>query len=149
VNNGVKICSQCAGVHRSLGVEYSFVQSLTLDESSADFKRLVSLNGSSKAINDTFLEFHVPPKYVKPNPNSSREIRESYINAKYKNRLFIPWLQSNERNPPIKDTSEVVSKDQSIGEIEFVGVLMINLISAKNLVKADFIGNYTLHCRCA
>ena len=31
INNGVLICSRCAGIHRSLGVEYSFVQSVKLD----------------------------------------------------------------------------------------------------------------------
>ena len=32
VNNGVFLCIQCAGIHRSYGVNISFVRSLTLDK---------------------------------------------------------------------------------------------------------------------
>ena len=32
VNNGVFLCIQCAGKHRSFGVNISFVRSLTLDK---------------------------------------------------------------------------------------------------------------------
>lgn len=31
VNNGIYICLKCAGVHRGLGVNISFVRSLTMD----------------------------------------------------------------------------------------------------------------------
>jgi stromal membrane-associated protein len=146
VNNGVLICSQCAGVHRSLGVEHSFVQSTTMDEWSPEkVKEFVS--EGSQHVNETFLEFSVPGSYRKPNPHSSRTLRERFITAKYKHRLFIPWLGKNEREAAIIDTAEAApSASRSIGEVLFVGVVAVKVVSASDLKNADFIGNAELDC---
>ncbi len=31
VNNGILICMECSGIHRSFGVKASFVRSITMD----------------------------------------------------------------------------------------------------------------------
>jgi hypothetical protein len=68
-------------VHRSLGVEHSFVQSLKLDSwTSESVHQLVSSPGTVAA--NAALEFHVPAAYPKPTTRSSREVREAFITAK-------------------------------------------------------------------
>ena len=82
VNNGVLICTACSGVHRSLGVQHSFVQSLKLDTWTADaVLQLLRSPGTSAA--NVHLEFHVPAAFPKPTVRSSREVREAFITAKY------------------------------------------------------------------
>jgi hypothetical protein len=81
VNNGVLICTACSGVHRSLGVQHSFVQSLKLDSwTSETVHQLVESPGTA-AVN-LQLEFHVPAAYAKPTTRSAREVREAFISAK-------------------------------------------------------------------
>jgi hypothetical protein len=181
INNGVFICTKCSGVHRSLGVEYSFVQSVKLDEWSLQFIEQMKGFGSTEQANRTTLEFHVPADYLKPNAFSMRETREVYINAKYKNKLFGPLdpisgqqrerlLPKQEENSvganrnfilededlnqadsapsssggggvggggdsPSKSSQSSVSKCRpiSIGEIEFVGILMVKIKTCQHL----------------
>ena len=48
VNNAIFLCLKCAGVHRSMGVQVSFVRSLTLDSWSEKQLRMMSLGGNLK-----------------------------------------------------------------------------------------------------
>jgi hypothetical protein len=52
VSHGIFICLQCAGIHRGLGVQISFVRSLTLDTWNKSQLSLMSEGGNRK-----FLEF--------------------------------------------------------------------------------------------
>jgi hypothetical protein len=154
VYNKVLICTSCSGVHRSLGVDFSFVQSLSLDEWNEDMVndltkglRAVTVDGRASSSTEEYshtnieanavLEFHVPPEFRKPVHSSARTVREKYINAKYKDRLFTSEICGSDKPlSPINDASSD-EKSASIGEIEFRGMLMIHLKSAKNLVNAD------------
>ena len=141
INNGVFICTQCSGVHRSLGVDISFVQSVKLDHWNNDNLNIMKSKISTSFVNETFLEYSVPEGYLKPNINSTREEREFYIQAKYVTREFLPGI-GKERQPPISKPIE--ENDQraivGIGEIEFMGIVMIKLVSAKKLINADIVG---------
>jgi stromal membrane-associated protein len=142
VNNKVFICTQCAGVHRSLGVEYSFVQSVKLDDWKIDIVNEILTGGSTNTVNEEYLEFSVPENVLKPNPNSSRQDRESYISKKYVDRMFLPGDGKEKRRPNSIPQSEVNGESSctSIGAIEFVGVVKIKLVSCTNLVNADVVG---------
>lgn len=139
VNNKVFICTACAGIHRSLGVEYSFVQSVKLDEwaqSAVDDLK----HGTTRSINEDLLEYSVPPEVFKPNEKSSRAEREIYINMKYVDKLFIFEDGKSVNRPVTAAFSDCAITQTSVGEIEFVGVVRVSIISGRDLVKADIIG---------
>lgn len=48
VSHGIFICLQCAGIHRGLGVQISFVRSLTLDTWNASQLSLMTAGGNKK-----------------------------------------------------------------------------------------------------
>jgi ADP-ribosylation factor GTPase-activating protein 1 len=46
VNNGSFICMNCAAIHRSLGVNFSFVRSLSMDSWNEKQLKMMSLGGN-------------------------------------------------------------------------------------------------------
>ena len=144
INNGVFICSKCAGIHRSLGVEHSFVQSLNLDIWTPENIELFLVHGNNNPLINERLEHSVPDHILKPNPHSSSDIRETYIIQKYKHRSFSSD-KGMVRNAPKKDPNEEL-KLTDAGSIEFIGVICVNLISAKDLIKSDIIGLSDPYC---
>ena len=76
-NLGVFLCTQCAGVHRSLGVHISAMLSTKLDDWTNDQLDNMDIIGNTRS-NTTF-EFHVPDIWGKPHPDEDREYRELYI----------------------------------------------------------------------
>eukprot|EP00438_Fugacium_kawagutii_P015168 Skav227593 [mRNA] locus=scaffold1141:231131:232228:+ [translate_table: standard] len=80
VNQGVTICIQCAGCHRSLGAHVSKVKSLTLDQwKQEEVERFMALGGNFK-VNDQLLRRGGPKP---PARGSCREIVGDYIREKY------------------------------------------------------------------
>lgn len=47
INNGIFLCLNCSGLHRSLGVHFSQVRSLTLDSWSDRQLKMMSLGGNN------------------------------------------------------------------------------------------------------
>ncbi|PIO75841.1 ankyrin repeat protein [Teladorsagia circumcincta] len=89
INLGVVLCIECSGVHRSLGVQTSKVRSLTMDSIDPELRDVLLSLGNSQ-VNAIYLA-HLPDKDVVPPPatdNSSRQIREAWIKAKYVERRF-------------------------------------------------------------
>jgi len=149
MNNRVLICIRCAGVHRSLGVDHSFVQSLTLDFTSWSPEQVEAMMASNTAQrNAEELEFHVPAGTLKPASSTPVDDRSAYIRAKYVDRAFRP-AEGRERLAPVHMPEEAASpppaegsgaEASSRGMQEFVGVLSVTIHAGINLIDADVIG---------
>jgi ADP-ribosylation factor GTPase-activating protein 1 len=59
VNNGIFVCLNCAGVHRGLGVNISFIRSLNMD--TWDTKQIKFLQkGGNTRLRALMLEYNIP-----------------------------------------------------------------------------------------
>jgi len=144
INNGVLICTQCAGVHRGLGVDVSFVQSVTLDVWSDENIASFFAHGNNNDMINEMLEHHVPLGILKPNPYSQPAIRETFITHKYKLHAFSS-AKGLPRRPALRDC-EFVTEQESSGAVLFIGVIEVRLISAQDLIKADTLGLSDPYC---
>lgn len=88
INLGITLCIECSGIHRSLGVHFSKVRSLTLDSWEPELLKLMCALGNN-VINRIY-EAQVDAIYFKkPNPGDPRPEKESWIKAKYVEKKFI------------------------------------------------------------
>ena len=161
VNLGVLICTQCAGVHRSLGVEKSFVLSLTLDEWTHEQVDAVLMKGGNARINKEW-EHCVPKVFEAPQGGrTSRSDREQFIAAKYVEELFrFREGVSGAARPPKRDLSspsppsspassrsrsssgssfERVDYKNHVAMVEFRGIVSVQLVEARGLIEKDLV----------
>uniref|UniRef100_A0A8B9P2D6 ArfGAP with GTPase domain, ankyrin repeat and PH domain 2 n=1 Tax=Apteryx owenii TaxID=8824 RepID=A0A8B9P2D6_APTOW len=92
-NLGALICIECSGIHRNLGTHLSRVRSLDLDDWPRELTLVLTSIGNTTA--NSIWEKN-PQGRCKPTPESSREERESWIRAKYEQRLFLAPLPAAE-----------------------------------------------------
>ncbi|XP_067879727.1 arf-GAP with coiled-coil, ANK repeat and PH domain-containing protein 1 isoform X1 [Heterodontus francisci] len=91
INLGITLCIECSGIHRSLGVHFSKVRSLTLDSWEPELLKLMCELGNS-TINRIY-EARIEEMTVKkPHPGSPRQEKEAWIRAKYVEKKFIHKL---------------------------------------------------------
>uniref|UniRef100_A0A8C5LN16 ArfGAP with GTPase domain, ankyrin repeat and PH domain 2 n=1 Tax=Leptobrachium leishanense TaxID=445787 RepID=A0A8C5LN16_9ANUR len=91
LNLGALICIECSGIHRNLGTHLSRVRSLDLDDWPLELIFVLTSIGNEMA--NSIWEMTTQGR-IKPHPDSSREERESWIRAKYEQRLFLAPLKS-------------------------------------------------------
>lgn len=137
VNRGVFICTQCAGVHRSLGVDVSFVLSCSLDDWTHE--QVDNMEGLGNERVNKNLEFCVPKITEAPyGKDAERKTREDFIKAKYVEELFARVEGRNEmparRIRPQEGHNECTG---SVGMVEFIGIVNVKLISCRNMVIKD------------
>ncbi|XP_055977119.1 arf-GAP with coiled-coil, ANK repeat and PH domain-containing protein 2 isoform X6 [Sorex fumeus] len=106
INLGITLCIECSGIHRSLGVHFSKVRSLTLDTWEPELLKLMCELGND-VINRVY-EAKVEKMGIrKPQPGQRQE-KEAYIKAKYVERKFVDeYLLSS--SPPEQE-KKVVSQ---------------------------------------
>ncbi|XP_067398931.1 arf-GAP with coiled-coil, ANK repeat and PH domain-containing protein 2 [Emydura macquarii macquarii] len=98
INLGITLCIECSGIHRSLGVHFSKVRSLTLDTWEPELLKLMCELGND-VINRIY-EAKVERMGVKkPQPGSQRQEKEAYIRAKYVERKFVERQPASESPP--------------------------------------------------
>lgn len=161
VNLGVVICTQCAGVHRSLGVEKSFVLSLTLDQWTHEQVDSMLLKDGNANINREW-EHCVPKVFEAPQGGrTSRSDREQFITAKYVDELFrFREGVSGAARPPKRDLSspsppssppssrsrsssgssmERLDYKHHVAMVEFKGIVSVQLVEARGLIEKDIV----------
>uniref|UniRef100_A0A8C8S7S5 Arf-GAP with coiled-coil, ANK repeat and PH domain-containing protein n=1 Tax=Pelusios castaneus TaxID=367368 RepID=A0A8C8S7S5_9SAUR len=114
INLGVTLCIECSGIHRSLGVHFSKVRSLTLDSWEPELVKLMCELGNNTL--NRIYEARVEDMTVKkPQPSCSRAEKESWIRAKYVEKKFITKLPEvrlsrGGRRPPLKPKPGSISR---------------------------------------
>ncbi|XP_050781233.1 arf-GAP with GTPase, ANK repeat and PH domain-containing protein 2 isoform X2 [Gopherus flavomarginatus] len=93
LNLGALICIECSGIHRNLGTHLSRVRSLDLDDWPLELTLVLTSIGNETA--NSVWEKNTQGRR-KPTCESSREERESWIRAKYEQRLFLAPFPSPE-----------------------------------------------------
>uniref|UniRef100_A0A8C2XHB3 Arf-GAP with coiled-coil, ANK repeat and PH domain-containing protein n=1 Tax=Cyclopterus lumpus TaxID=8103 RepID=A0A8C2XHB3_CYCLU len=88
INLGITLCIQCSGIHRSLGVHFSKVRSLTLDSWEPELLKVMCELGNG-AINQIYEARREELGSRKPQPGDPRHEVEAYIKAKYVDRRFV------------------------------------------------------------
>ncbi|XP_013780647.1 arf-GAP with coiled-coil, ANK repeat and PH domain-containing protein 2-like isoform X2 [Limulus polyphemus] len=91
INLGITLCIECSGIHRSLGVHVSKVRSLTLDAWEPELLKVMAELGN--VVVNGIYEANVDEKIaVRATSDCSRNIRETWIKAKYVKKAFVPSL---------------------------------------------------------
>ncbi|XP_031975069.1 arf-GAP with coiled-coil, ANK repeat and PH domain-containing protein 2 isoform X8 [Corvus moneduloides] len=88
INLGITLCIECSGIHRSLGVHFSKVRSLTLDSWEPELLKLMCELGND-VINRIYEAKLEKVGVKKPQSGSQRQEKEAYIRAKYVERKFV------------------------------------------------------------
>lgn len=94
INLGITLCIECSGIHRSLGVHYSKVRSLTLDAWEPEMVKVMHDLGNS-VINSIYLGTYVDGETSGPpmaKPDSQRSVREEWVKVKYVEQRFVKPL---------------------------------------------------------
>ncbi|XP_050950725.1 arf-GAP with coiled-coil, ANK repeat and PH domain-containing protein 2 isoform X2 [Labeo rohita] len=95
INLGITLCIQCSGIHRSLGVHFSKVRSLTLDTWEPELLKLMCELGNG-VINRIYEARREELRARKPQPGDPRHEVEAYIKAKYVERRFVQRRSEDE-----------------------------------------------------
>ncbi|XP_029436602.1 arf-GAP with coiled-coil, ANK repeat and PH domain-containing protein 1 [Rhinatrema bivittatum] len=91
INLGITLCIECSGIHRSLGVHFSKVRSLTLDSWEPELIKLMCELGNA-TINRIYEARIEEMTIKKPSPSCTRSEKEAWIRAKYVQKKFINKL---------------------------------------------------------
>ncbi|KAL1505365.1 hypothetical protein ABEB36_004949 [Hypothenemus hampei] len=91
INLGVLLCIECSGVHRSLGVHYSKVRSLTLDEWDPEVIKVMAELGNG-VVNKIY-EANVPKDFQRASEHCTGMVREEWIRSKYAEKKFVEQLE--------------------------------------------------------
>ncbi|KAL7989818.1 hypothetical protein Chor_012484, partial [Crotalus horridus] len=141
LNLGALICIECSGIHRNLGTHLSRVRSLDLDDWPLELTLVLTSIGNETA-NSVWEKCTQGRR--KPTCESSREERESWIRAKYEQRLFLAPLPNSELSLGCQLFQAVLDRDLG-------AVLLLLAHSSKEQINAptgDKDRRTALHVAC-
>uniref|UniRef100_A0A8C5HQ72 Arf-GAP with coiled-coil, ANK repeat and PH domain-containing protein n=1 Tax=Gouania willdenowi TaxID=441366 RepID=A0A8C5HQ72_GOUWI len=129
INLGVLLCIECSGIHRSLGVHFSKVRSLTLDSWEPELLKMMCELGNT-VINHIYEGSCEEQGAKKPGPSSSRQEKEAWIKSKYVEKRYLKKMSGCEALAEGERKSQGNSKN--IGSSHF---LLISSVSAAAAAK--------------
>uniref|UniRef100_A0A2K6U398 Arf-GAP with coiled-coil, ANK repeat and PH domain-containing protein n=1 Tax=Saimiri boliviensis boliviensis TaxID=39432 RepID=A0A2K6U398_SAIBB len=130
INLGITLCIECSGIHRSLGVHFSKVRSLTLDTWEPELLKLMCELGND-VINRVY-EANVEKMGIKKPQPGQRQEKEAYIRAKYVERKFVD--KSSILSSPPEQEKKFVSKsseEKRLSISKFGPVIAVNSDEAR------------------
>uniref|UniRef100_A0A8C7K680 ArfGAP with GTPase domain, ankyrin repeat and PH domain 2 n=1 Tax=Oncorhynchus kisutch TaxID=8019 RepID=A0A8C7K680_ONCKI len=126
LNLGALICIECSGIHRNLGTHLSRVRSLDLDDWPRELTQVLTAIGNHLA--NSIWECHTQGRH-KPTPNE----RESWIRAKYEQRVFVAPLPAPSPTGP-GDTAMSVCLLSAVTERDLPRLLLLLAHSNKEQI---------------
>jgi hypothetical protein len=120
------VCIECIGVHRSLWAP--LCKEVELDKWTDEEISYIREGRGNQILNEE-LEYHVPSTIKKPNPWSSRVLREAFITKKY-NRAFTKEEGRSDPLPPMQDTAvkgDATARAQFGSPPKYLGVAFVML----------------------
>mmetsp|Transcript_62978 Transcript_62978/g.117804 ORF Transcript_62978/g.117804 Transcript_62978/m.117804 type:complete len:318 (+) Transcript_62978:55-1008(+) len=135
VTYGVVLCSHAAGRHRSLGTHVSRVLSLTLDKwDQEDYEMM--LQSGNQAVNAE-LEYWFPEGFQRPTESGATyadfaRALDIFVRSKYQEKSF-----TKSGSGKLVESSFNSASVTTVASIQFCGVLMVRLKSARQLIALD------------
>ncbi|XP_036447621.1 arf-GAP with GTPase, ANK repeat and PH domain-containing protein 2 isoform X3 [Colossoma macropomum] len=147
LNLGALICIECSGIHRNLGTHLSRVRSLDLDDWPSELTKVLTAIGNHMA--NSVWERCTQGRQ-KPTPEATREQRESWIRAKYEQKLFVAPLPTQGGSPGEVTSAQLLS---AITERDLPRLLLLLAHSTKEQLNAPPAGSplqpqSPLHAAC-
>eukprot|EP00124_Ichthyophonus_hoferi_P000589 Ihof_evm23s22 gene=Ihof_evmTU23s22 len=101
-NIGAFVCTNCAGIHRNLGVHISKVKSVNLDKWTAEQLETFQAQGGNNSVNE-YYEARLPSYFRRPTASNIQDL-EQFIRAKYERKEYL--ARGGRRNEQDDDYEE-------------------------------------------
>ncbi|XP_046725298.1 arf-GAP with GTPase, ANK repeat and PH domain-containing protein 2 isoform X2 [Silurus meridionalis] len=142
LNLGALICIECSGIHRNLGTHLSRVRSLDLDDWPSELTKVLMAIGNHMA--NSIWEKCTQGRQ-KPTPEATREQRESWIRAKYEQKVFVAPLPTQDESPGEVTSSQLLS---AVTNKDLPRLLLLLAHSTKEQLNVQMQPQSPLHAAC-
>ncbi|XP_053499120.1 arf-GAP with GTPase, ANK repeat and PH domain-containing protein 2 isoform X4 [Ictalurus furcatus] len=142
LNLGALICIECSGIHRNLGTHLSRVRSLDLDDWPSELTKVLMAIGNPMA--NSIWEKCTQGRQ-KPTPEATREQRESWIRAKYEQKVFVAPLPTQDESPGEVTSSQLLS---AVTNKDLPRLLLLLAHSTKEQLNVPLQSQSPLHAAC-